>query len=155
MSDVLATIKADHDNVKSLFGKYKAATGSEKVTLAMTLITEMKAHSAAERVLASMDDCSYTDPWRSGMPPSTLTTPAGVSTLLPTSVKEHAEINKMLADAAAAASNDAVVTKAVTTFIAHSDEEENQQWPAIKAKMSASESATLATQFVAAKKSVA
>ncbi|KZT24250.1 hypothetical protein NEOLEDRAFT_450411 [Neolentinus lepideus HHB14362 ss-1] len=136
MSDVLATIKADHDNVKSLFGKYKAATGSEKVTLAMTLITEMKAHSAAEDASIYADYSSW-----------------GLNAA--SNKQEHAEINKMLADAAAAASNDAVVTKAVTTFIAHSDEEENQQWPAIKAKMSASESATLATQFVNAKKSVA
>ncbi|KZT24255.1 hypothetical protein NEOLEDRAFT_1135422 [Neolentinus lepideus HHB14362 ss-1] len=136
MSDVLATIKADHDNVKSLFGKYKAATGSEKVTLALTLISEMKAHSAAE------DASIYADYSKFGLNAAS-------------NKQEHAEINKLVADAAAASSNDAVVTKAVTTFIAHSDEEESQQWPAIKAKLSASESATLATQFVSAKKSVA
>ncbi|KZT24254.1 hypothetical protein NEOLEDRAFT_1179500 [Neolentinus lepideus HHB14362 ss-1] len=136
MSDVLATIKADHDNVKSLFGKYKAATGSEKVTIALTLISEMKAHSAAE------DASIYADYSKFGLSAAS-------------NKQEHAEINKIIADAAAASSNDAVVTKAVTTFIAHSDEEESQQWPAIKAKLSASESATLAAQFVSAKKSVA
>ncbi|TFK53967.1 hypothetical protein OE88DRAFT_1654394 [Heliocybe sulcata] len=136
MSDVLATIKADHDNVKSLFGKYKAASGSEKTTLAMTLITEMKAHSAAE------DASIYADYSKFGLSAAS-------------NKQDHAEINKMIADASAACSNEAVVTKAVTTFIAHSDEEESQQWPAIKAKLSSSESASLASQFVNAKKSVA
>ncbi|TFK53970.1 hypothetical protein OE88DRAFT_1732709 [Heliocybe sulcata] len=136
MSDVLATIKADHDNVKSLFGKYKAATGTEKVTLAKTLIAEIKAHSAAE------DASIYADYSKFGLNAAS-------------NKQEHAQINKMVADAASASSDDAVVTKAVTTFIAHSDEEESQQWPAIKAKLSSSESASLATQFMSAKKSVA
>ncbi|KZT24249.1 hypothetical protein NEOLEDRAFT_1179495 [Neolentinus lepideus HHB14362 ss-1] len=104
MSDVLATIKADHDNVKSLFGKAAAAA---KFDIAETLIAEMKAHSATEDV-------------------STLTTPSLISTLPPTSAslghdaEEHVEINKMLADAAAAPINDAVINKAASTFIAHS-----------------------------------
>ncbi|EPQ57594.1 hypothetical protein GLOTRDRAFT_127948 [Gloeophyllum trabeum ATCC 11539] len=132
--DVLAQIKADHDNVKSLFAKYKAASGSEKTTLAQTLITEIKAHSAAE------DASIYADYAKFGLNAAS-------------NKQEHAEINKLVAGASA--SDDAAVTKAVTTFISHSDEEESQQWPTIKAKLSAGESDALAKQFVNAKKSVA
>ncbi|EPQ57364.1 hypothetical protein GLOTRDRAFT_127716 [Gloeophyllum trabeum ATCC 11539] len=132
--DVLAQIKADHDNVKGLFAKYKAASGAEKTTLAQTLITEMKAHSAAE------DASIYADYSKFGLSAAS-------------NKQDHAEINKLISGASA--SDEATVTKAVTTFIAHSDEEESQQWPAIKAKLSAGESDALAKQFVNAKKSAA
>jgi hypothetical protein len=59
-------------------------------------------------------------------------------------VEEHAEVKRLVYDADSAAvkdpSYDAIMSKAVTAFLTHAEEEEREQFPDLKKRLSAEDS---------------
>ncbi|KAI0747827.1 hypothetical protein C8Q80DRAFT_1168662, partial [Daedaleopsis nitida] len=46
--NIVDIIKTDHDNVRDLFQKFKAATDTDKVAIGNTILREMSVHGDAE-----------------------------------------------------------------------------------------------------------
>ncbi|KAI0702976.1 hypothetical protein C8T65DRAFT_655250 [Cerioporus squamosus] len=142
MLDVCHEIKLDHDNVRDLFERYKATTNrDEKATIANTLVREMAIHGDAEEVSVYND---Y----------STL----GLGDTAAHNKEEHHEIKQLVykADSTSVASPeyDEVITKAVTTFLTHAKEEEDEQHPIMRQKLSPQDNDKLARAFLKARKVV-
>ncbi|KAI0633374.1 hypothetical protein C8Q77DRAFT_1114600 [Trametes polyzona] len=140
--EVTKEIKLDHDNVRDLFDRFKAATDlKEKAALANTLVREMAIHGDAEEV-SVYNDYSV----------------LGLGDTAAHNKEEHAEI-KRLVQAADKTSVDkpefgAVIERAVTTFLTHAKEEEDDQHPLMREKLSPQDSDKLARAFLKARKMV-
>ncbi|EPQ57933.1 hypothetical protein GLOTRDRAFT_56434 [Gloeophyllum trabeum ATCC 11539] len=140
--DVLEEIKLDHDNVRDLWSRFQAATSrEEKASIANTLIREMAVHGDAEEISV------YNDYQRLGLPGTA-----------EHNKEEHAEIKKAVYNADSASTKqddyDEVLGKAVKAFITHAQEEENEQFPTIKAKLTPEENDKLAREFLKARRMV-
>ncbi|KAI0811209.1 hypothetical protein BC629DRAFT_1038401 [Irpex lacteus] len=141
--DVTHEVKLDHDNVRDLFERYKTATSdaTQKKSIANTLIREMAVHGDAEEISL------YNEYKR-----------LGLGDAEEHNKEEHAEVKRAVYDADTHPFNspdyDTVLAKAVTTFIDHAREEEEQQFPVLKSKLTPEESDKLAREFLKARKSV-
>ncbi|EMD38246.1 hypothetical protein CERSUDRAFT_93778 [Gelatoporia subvermispora B] len=132
-------IKLDHDNVRDLFDRYKAASGhDEKVALANTLIREMAVHSDAESTA-------------SATPPRTIR-------LRTRDSEEHAEVKKLVYGADATSFSkpeyDELLSRAVTGFLSYAKEEEDDQLPQLRNNLTPEQSDKLARDFLKARKMV-
>ncbi|OSD03999.1 hypothetical protein PYCCODRAFT_1433904 [Trametes coccinea BRFM310] len=140
--DVTREIKIDHDNVRDLFDRFKAATDlKEKAILANTLVREMAIHGDAEEI-SVYNDYSV----------------LGLGDTAAHNKEEHAEI-KRLVYAADTTSVDkpefsSVIERAVTTFLTHAKEEEDDQHPIMRQKLSPEDSDKLARAFLKARTKV-
>ncbi|KAI0780639.1 hypothetical protein BD413DRAFT_463165 [Trametes elegans] len=137
--DVTHEIKLDHDNVRDLFERYKAATDlKEKATIANTLIREMAVHGDAEEVSVYNDYAAL-----------------GLGDTAAHNKEEHAEIKRLVYDADATrvskAEYDDVLQRAVAAFVTHAQEEEDEQLPLIRQKLSPEENDKLARAFLKAR----
>ncbi|EIW63044.1 uncharacterized protein TRAVEDRAFT_141682 [Trametes versicolor FP-101664 SS1] len=138
--DVTKEIKLDHDNVRDLFDRFTAATDlTEKASLAHTLVREMAVHGDAEERSVYLD--------------------YSILGLAADHNKEdHAEIERLV-DAAGKTAVDkpefaAVIARAVTTFLTHCKEEEDEQHPVMRQKLSPQDSDKLARAFLKARSKV-
>ncbi|KAI0372953.1 hypothetical protein BV20DRAFT_939052 [Pilatotrama ljubarskyi] len=137
--DVTHEIKIDHDNVRDLFDRYKSATDlNEKTTIANTLIREMAIHGDAEEISVYNDYGAL-----------------GLGDTASHNKEEHAEIKKLVYDADATrmtkAEYDEVLQKAVTAFLTHAKEEEDEQHPLIRQKLTPEQNDKIARAFLKAR----
>ncbi|RPD63892.1 hypothetical protein L227DRAFT_365415 [Lentinus tigrinus ALCF2SS1-6] len=140
--DVTHEIKLDHDNVRDLFERFRAASDrDEKATLANTLIREMAIHGDAEE-LSVYNDYSV----------------LGLGDTAAHNKEEHHEIKQLVhkADTTSVGSPqyDEVISQAVTTFLTHAKEEEDEQHPIMRERLSPQDNDKLARAFLKARKMV-
>ncbi|KAI0779824.1 hypothetical protein C8Q74DRAFT_1198490 [Fomes fomentarius] len=140
--DVTHEIKLDHDNVRDLFERFQAAVDTaEKATLANTLVREMAIHGDAEEASIYKDYSVL-----------------GLGDSAEHNKEEHAEIKELIYKADTTSVSDAqydeVITQAVTTFLTHAKEEEDEQHPIIREKLSPEDSDKLARTFLKARTAV-
>ncbi|KAJ8083349.1 hypothetical protein PM082_009221 [Marasmius tenuissimus] len=126
--DIAREIKLDHDNVRDLFERFKLATSKdEKGIIANTLIREMAVHSDSEEISVYNDLGKY-----------------GLEDTASHNREEHAEVKKLVyaADDASIdqADYDQIMGRAVTAFLEHAKEEEEQQLPKLVSKLKPGES---------------
>ncbi|KAI0373411.1 hypothetical protein BV20DRAFT_735039 [Pilatotrama ljubarskyi] len=159
--EVTKEIKIDHDNVRDLFDRFKAATDlKEKAILANTLVREMAIHGDAEcvRVPAHSDEFGTDGPIHREVSVYNDYSALGLGDTAAHNKEEHAEI-KRLVEAADKTSVEKpeytdVIERAVTTFLTHAKEEEDDQHPLIRAKLSPEDNDKLARAFLKARKMV-
>ncbi|TFK50060.1 hypothetical protein OE88DRAFT_309015 [Heliocybe sulcata] len=137
--DVTNEIKVDHDNVRDLWSRFQAATEKqERAVIANTLIREMAVHGDSEEISV------YNDYYK-----------LGFDGTADHNKEEHADIKKLVyaADAVPMSSSkyDEVLGKAVNAFLTHAQEEENDQFPAIKSKLTPEENDKIAREFLKAR----
>ncbi|KAI0040785.1 hypothetical protein FA95DRAFT_823786 [Auriscalpium vulgare] len=140
--NVVDEIKLDHNNVRDLFERFKAAHGKdERAVIANTLIREMSVHGEAEEISVYNEFPKY-----------------GLGDVVGHNKQEHADIKRLVYEAdvtpASHDSYDDVVTRAVTTFLEHAGEEEADQLAKLQNQVSAEESDRLAREFLAARRKV-
>jgi len=140
--NVANEIKLDHDNVRDLYERFKVATTSdEKGVIANTLIREMAIHSDAEEISVYNDFGKY-----------------GLEDDAAHNREEHAEVKRLVyaADDASVEQKDYndVMGRAVTAFLTHAAEEEEDQLPKLTQRLSEEENHKLAEAFLKARKSV-
>ncbi|PSR73286.1 hypothetical protein PHLCEN_2v10856 [Hermanssonia centrifuga] len=148
--DVTNEIKIDHDNVRDLFQRYKNATNEdEKKLIANTLIREMAIHSDAEEISV------YNDYKKLGLGD---TAEHNKGTFHPSCYhcnQEHAEVKKLVysADSTSfgSADYDGIMLNAVTAFLAHAKEEEDEQFDKLKAALSPEDNDKMARAFIKAR----
>lgn len=129
-------------NLNSIDARYKNETNSEtKVTIANTLIREMAIHGDAEYVWLSLFFISSAHSLLAYREVSVYNhfPSLGLGDTEAHNKEEHAEIKKLVYKADTTSTShdnyDQVLIKAVTTFISHAQEEENDQFPKIKASL--------------------
>ncbi|KAH9842425.1 uncharacterized protein C8Q71DRAFT_202758 [Rhodofomes roseus] len=137
--DVTQEIKLDHDNVRELFDRYKATSDAKKKrAIANTLIREMAIHSDAEEVSVYNDYATV-----------------GLSDVATHNKEDHAEVKKLVYAADSHGFDkpdyDDVLAKAVTAFDAHAREEETDQHPTLRQKLSAEDNNRIARAFLKAR----
>ncbi|KAH9892833.1 hypothetical protein C8Q73DRAFT_837118 [Cubamyces lactineus] len=142
MLDVTKEIKIDHDNVRDLFDRFKVATDLKvKAILANTLVHEMTIHGDAEEASVYNDYSAL-----------------GLGGTADHNKEEHAEIKRLVLEAGKASVDkpeyDSVIERAVTTFLTHAKEEEDEQHPIMRAQLSPQDSDKLARAFLKARKVV-
>ncbi|KAI0675012.1 hypothetical protein C8Q78DRAFT_1010010 [Trametes maxima] len=142
MFDVTKEIKLDHDNVRDLFDMFKAAADlKQKAALANTLIREMTIHGDAEEI-SVYNDYSV----------------VGLGDAAVHNQEEHAEIKQLLTAAGKTTVDKpeytSVIERAVTAFLTHAKEEEDEQHPLLRNKLSAQDNDRLARAFLKARKLV-
>lgn len=125
--DVAHEIKVDHNNVRDLFQRYTAASDpADKTAIANTLIREMAIHGDAEEVSVYNEYSALS-----------------LGSTAVHNKEEHAEIKRLVYDADAARVDspgyDGVLEKAVTAFLTHAKEEEDEQLPLIVSKLTPEE----------------
>ncbi|KAI0345192.1 hypothetical protein BDW22DRAFT_1390606 [Trametopsis cervina] len=140
--DVTHEIKLDHDNVRDLFSRFQSTTDyTQKKAIANTLIREMAIHGDAEEISI------YNAYQRLGLGDSEQH-----------NKEEHAEIKKLVFKADihsfGSADYDSVLSNAVTTFISHAQEEEDQQFAKLRSALSPEENDKLAREFLKARTTV-
>ncbi|TFY76954.1 hypothetical protein EWM64_g7058 [Hericium alpestre] len=140
--DTATEIRIDHDNVRELFERYQSASSKdEKAVIANTLVREMAIHGDAEEISV------YNELPRLGLGPT-----------VEHNKEEHAEIKRLVYSADSTPTDsenyDEVVTHAVQTFIQHAEEEEIDQLPVIKKKVSEEDNDKMARSFLYARKVV-
>ncbi|KAL7281277.1 hypothetical protein ACG7TL_004586 [Trametes sanguinea] len=159
--DVTREIKIDHDNVRDLFDRFKAATDlKEKAILANTLVREMAIHGDAEyvKLLPIIACLSLISPSHREISVYNDYSVLGLGDTAAHNKEEHAEI-KRLVYAADTTSVDkpefsSVIERAVTTFLTHAKEEEDDQHPIMRQKLSPEDSDKLARAFLKARTKV-
>ncbi|EIN12883.1 hypothetical protein PUNSTDRAFT_60584 [Punctularia strigosozonata HHB-11173 SS5] len=132
-------IKLDHDNVRDLMQRFKAATAQdEKAAIANTMIREMAIHSDAEEISI------YNEMGKHGM-----------ADVAKHNREEHASVKKLVysADTTPITSDnyDQVLERAFVAFNTHAEEEERDEWPALLAKLSSEEIDAYAREFLKAR----
>ncbi|KAI0785520.1 hypothetical protein C8Q75DRAFT_775252 [Abortiporus biennis] len=142
--DVTNEIEIDHNNVRDLFERYKLCTNyddKDLLPIANTLIREMSIHGDAEEISV------YNDYDR-----------IGLGRAVDENKTEHAEVKKLVFKTEHIPVQnehfDVIMTEAVTAFLKHAEEEELHQHPKIRERLSASESDSIAREFLKARKSV-
>lgn len=140
--DVTQEIKKDHDNVRDLFDRYKAATDlHEKKLIANTLIREMSIHGDAEEVSVYNDYHG-----------------AGLEDTVRHNKEEHADVKKKIFKAehafASSDSYDGVLADAVEAFLAHAVEEETAQFPQLLEMWTPEQNDQIARAFLKAREAV-
>ncbi|KZT74106.1 hypothetical protein DAEQUDRAFT_660867 [Daedalea quercina L-15889] len=140
--DVTQEIKLDHDNVRELFERYKSTTdAATKKAIANTLIREMAIHSDAEEVTVYNDYATI-----------------GLGDVATHNKEEHAEVKRLVYAADShgfgEADYDDVLAKAVTAFDTHAHEEENDQLPVLRQKLSTEDNDRIARAFLKARTTV-
>lgn len=125
--DVAHEIKVDHNNVRDLYQRYTAASDpADKTAIANTLIREMAIHGDAEEVSVYNEYSALS-----------------LGSTAVHNKEEHAEIKRLVYDADAARVDspgyDGVLEKAVTAFLTHAKEEEDEQLPLIVSKLTPEE----------------
>ncbi|KAL0573646.1 hypothetical protein V5O48_008318 [Marasmius crinis-equi] len=137
--DVAREIILDHDNVRDLFERFKvAANVEEKVIIANTLIREIAIHSDAEEMSLYDYMGNY-----------------GLGQSAAHNREEHAEVKQLVYVALDAQVDrpdfEEIITRAVTTFLQHSQEEETQQLPQLVAALTPDQNDALAREFLGAR----
>ncbi|TCD68275.1 hypothetical protein EIP91_011241 [Steccherinum ochraceum] len=137
--DVTHEIKLDHDNVRDLFERYKTATDiSQKSAIANTLVREMAVHGDAEEISVYNHFSSL-----------------GLGNAAAHNKEEHAEVKKQVYQADSVKvtdpNYDQVISKAVSTFLEHAEEEENDQFKLILQAVTPEENDKLAKEFLTAR----
>ncbi|KAI1796903.1 hypothetical protein LXA43DRAFT_878772 [Ganoderma leucocontextum] len=137
--DVTEQIIIDHDNVRDLFERYKkAADDEQKAAIANTLIREMAIHGDAEEVSVYND---YTN--------------LGLGDTVAHNKQEHKEVKDAVYAADSTrmgrADYDQVLEKAVHTFLSHVKEEEDDQLPLIRERLSPQDNDKVARAFLKAR----
>ncbi|KZT63666.1 hypothetical protein DAEQUDRAFT_770409 [Daedalea quercina L-15889] len=140
--DVTREIKLDHDNVRELFQRYKTTTDAPtKKAIANTIIREITVHSDAEEASVYNDYATV-----------------GLGSVATHNKEEHAEVKRLVSAAGAhgfdKSGYDDVLTKAFTAFDTHAREEETDQHPTLRQKLSAEDSDRIARAFLRARTSV-
>ncbi|KAI0781893.1 hypothetical protein C8Q75DRAFT_728365 [Abortiporus biennis] len=140
--DVTREIKVDHDNVRDLFERYKAATDiNEKRVIANTLVREMAIHGDSEEIAVYNHFESF-----------------GLGNTAEHNKEEHAQVKKAVYEADSAniesGDYDSIITKAVTTFLEHAQEEEEEQFSKIQEALTPEQSDKLAREFLKARTTV-
>ncbi|KAL1944728.1 hypothetical protein VTO73DRAFT_3158 [Trametes versicolor] len=140
--DVAHEIKVDHNNVRDLYQRYTAASDpADKTAIANTLIREMAIHGDAEEVSVYNEYSALS-----------------LGSTAVHNKEEHAEIKRLVYDADAARVDspgyDGVLEKAVTAFLTHAKQEEDEQLPLIVSKLTQEENDKLARAFLKARTSV-
>ncbi|KAI0082151.1 hypothetical protein K474DRAFT_1681502 [Panus rudis PR-1116 ss-1] len=135
--DVTREIKLDHDNVRDLFDRFKASSDlDEKKAIANTLIREMAVHSDAEEVSVYNHFKEF-----------------GLGDTADHNKEEHAEVKKLVYEADSArtsrADYDQILTRAVTAFLTHAEEEETEQFDKILKALTPEQNDKLARDFIA------
>ncbi|GAA5869491.1 hypothetical protein JCM3774_001466 [Rhodotorula dairenensis] len=135
-TDVYSEIVVDHNNVKDLYHRYKAASGKdERATLVNTIIREIALHSEAEEigvynVLESKGFAKESKEFRD----------------------EHEQLEKVLYSVDWTKIDDpdfaSKFEQAIDLFIHHSNREEDDVLKSLKAQLTAEENSKLATDFV-------
>ncbi|CAL1694843.1 unnamed protein product [Somion occarium] len=138
--DITNEIIIDHNNVRDLFSRYKSASDlALKTKIAYTLIQEIMIHGNAEEASVYKRFKEF-----------------GMSDAAEQDIEDHHEINKLLGDAKVVdpseSTFDQTLSRAVTLFMEHSDEEENAQLNKIAEQIEPEESDKLAKEFLAARK---
>ncbi|KAM5543196.1 hypothetical protein V8D89_003070 [Ganoderma adspersum] len=137
--DVTEQIIIDHNNVHDLFERYqKAADKNEKAAIANTLIREMAVHGDAEETSVYNDYANL-----------------GLGDTVAHNKEEHKEVKDAVyaADRARTrrADCDQVLEKAVHTFLSHAKEEEEDQLPLVRARLSPQDNDKVARAFLKAR----
>ncbi|RPD66426.1 hypothetical protein L226DRAFT_609269 [Lentinus tigrinus ALCF2SS1-7] len=137
--EVTHEIKLDHDNVRDLFERYKQTTDlKQKALIANTLIREMAVHGDAEEVSVYNDYGAL-----------------GLGDTASHNKEEHADIKKLVYDADATrltkAEYDSILERAVTAFLTHAKEEEDEQHPLIRQKVTPEDNDRIARAFLKAR----
>ncbi|RDX56461.1 hypothetical protein OH76DRAFT_1460142 [Lentinus brumalis] len=140
--EVTHEIKLDHDNVRELYERYKQTTDmNQKGMIANTLIREMAVHGDAEEISVYNDYGTL-----------------GLGDCAVHNKEEHAEIKRLVYDADATrlgkADYDSVLERAVTAFLTHAKEEEDEQLPLIRQKLTPEENDKIARAFLKARTTV-
>ncbi|KAI8993762.1 hypothetical protein BD414DRAFT_513444 [Trametes punicea] len=140
--DVTKEIKIVHDNVRDLFDRFKAATDlKEKAILANTLVREMAIHGDAEEVSVYNDYSAL-----------------GLGDTAAHNKEEHAEIKRLVHSADTTSVDKpeytSVIERAVTAFLTHAKEEEDDQHPIMRDRLSPEDNDKLARAFLKARKMV-
>jgi len=135
-------IKLDHDNVRDLYERFKVArTHDERGVIANTLIREMAVHSDAEEISV------YNDYEKLGLGDEATH-----------NREEHAEVKRLVyaADAAPIDHRDYtnIMGQAVTAFLTHAEEEENDQLIKLTQRLSHEDNNVLARAFLQARQAV-
>ncbi|KAI0707655.1 hypothetical protein C8Q76DRAFT_696040 [Earliella scabrosa] len=137
--DVAQIIKADHDNIRDLFMRFKTAGDTEKIAIGNTLLREMSVHGDAE-------DTSVYNTFEQ----------EGLAKMAELDRKEHENIKQLIkqADKAHPGSDDYAdfIKRAVDEFLNHADEEERDQLTKVTSKLSAEENDKVARKFLKARK---
>ncbi|KAG7091423.1 hypothetical protein E1B28_010460 [Marasmius oreades] len=139
MLNIASEIKLDHDNVRDLFERFKAATTKdEKGIIANTLIREMAVHSDAEEVTLYNHFEKF-----------------GMGDTAHHNKEEHAEVKKLVYEADSASLDDPnydqTMSKAVSNFLKHAEEEETSQLPLMTSKLTPDQSNDIAREFIKAR----
>jgi len=140
--DVTREIKLDHDNVRELFDRYKATTDPRtKKAIANTVIREMAVHSDAEEVSVYNDYAAV-----------------GLGDTATHNKEDHAEVKKLVYAADSHGFGkpdyDDILAKAVTAFDTHAREEETDQHPTLRQKLSLEDNDRIARAFLKARTAV-
>ncbi|KZP18685.1 hypothetical protein FIBSPDRAFT_828958 [Athelia psychrophila] len=140
--EITHEIKIDHDNVRDLWSRFQSANGDEeRASIANTLIREMAIHSDAEEISVYNEYPKL-----------------GLGDAQQHSKEEHAQVKKLVYDAdmshPTTQGYDDVLGKAVTAFVGHAQEEEDHDFPKIKAALSPEDSDKLARSFLKARNTV-
>ncbi|KAH9930884.1 uncharacterized protein B0H18DRAFT_929974 [Fomitopsis serialis] len=140
--DITREIKLDHDNVRELFDRYKTATDPKtKKAVANTLIREMAVHSDAEEVTVYNDYAAV-----------------GLGDVATHNKEDHAEVKKLVYAADSHGFGkpdyDDVLAKAVTAFDTHAREEETDQLPTLRQKLSPEDNDRIVRAFLKARAAV-
>ncbi|KZT67227.1 hypothetical protein DAEQUDRAFT_399413 [Daedalea quercina L-15889] len=140
--DVTREIKLDHDNVRELFQRYKTTTdAATKKAIANTIIREITIHSDAEEASVYNDYATV-----------------GLGSVATHNKEDHAEVKRLVSAAAAYGFDkpgyDDVLAKAFTAFDTHAREEETDQHPTLRQKLSVQDSDRIARAFLRARTTV-
>ncbi|KAJ8081871.1 hypothetical protein AAF712_004770 [Marasmius tenuissimus] len=134
--DLAKEITLDHENVRDLFQRFQAAKNKEeKAPIANTLIREIAVHGDAEEMSVYNDLVQY-----------------GLENVADHNREEHLEVKRMVYEAENASIDspdyDEIMSRAVTTFLKHSEEEEKDHLPKLVAALSPEENDALARKFL-------
>jgi len=137
--DVCHEIKLDHDNVRDLFSRFQSASAQdERASIANTLIREMAIHSDAEEISVYNEYSKI-----------------GLGHEGEHNKEEHAQVKKLVYDAdmshTSSQGYDEILGKAFNAFITHAQEEEEEQFPKIKAALSPEDNDKMARSFLKAR----
>ncbi|KZT70423.1 hypothetical protein DAEQUDRAFT_810601 [Daedalea quercina L-15889] len=140
--DVTTEIKLDHDNVRELFQRYKSTTdAATKRAIANTLLREIAVHSDAEEASVYNDYAAV-----------------GLGSVATHNKEDHAAVKRLVSAAGAhgfdKAGYDDVLAKAFAAFDTHAREEETDQLPTLRQKLSAQDSDRIARAFLRARTTV-
>ncbi|RPD66428.1 hypothetical protein L226DRAFT_454385 [Lentinus tigrinus ALCF2SS1-7] len=140
--DITQEMKIDHDNVRDLFDRYHRASSRKlKGMIANTLIREMAIHGEAKELSVYNDYPQI-----------------GLGDAVARNKEDSAEIKACVHDADVARRTsdeyDVILSCAISAFLAHAKQEEDQQLPLVRKRLTPEESDKMARAFLKARTKV-